>query len=91
MEGKHQPIVIKEEFEQVQKLLEDKSSQMEQCRKNRGVYSDIHRQSYLLRFAGVFIAPPDERPVFPSLPTMSFMTPFMRTSSNRYSVESFSI
>ena len=40
VEGKHQPIVTKEEFEQVQKLLEDKSSQMEQCRKNRGVYSD---------------------------------------------------
>ncbi len=40
MEGKHQPIVTKEEFGQVQKLLEDKSSQMEQCRKNRGVYLD---------------------------------------------------
>ena len=40
VEGKHQPIVTKEEFGRVQKLLEEKSPQMEKCRKNRGVYSD---------------------------------------------------
>ncbi len=40
VEGRHQPIVTKEEFERVQKLIEEKRPQMEQCRKNRGVYSD---------------------------------------------------
>ena len=40
MEGRHQPIVTKEEFERVQKLIEEKSPQMEKCRTNRGVYSD---------------------------------------------------
>ena len=40
VEGKHQPIVTKEEFERVQKLIEEKRPQMEKCRKNRGVYSE---------------------------------------------------
>ena len=40
VEGKHQPIVTKEEFERVQKLIEEKRPQMEKCRKNRGVHSD---------------------------------------------------
>lgn len=40
VEGRHQPIVTKEEFGRVQRLLEEKSPQMEKCRKNRGVYSD---------------------------------------------------
>lgn len=40
VEGRHQPIVTKEEFERVQKLIEEKSPQMEKCRTNRGVYSD---------------------------------------------------
>ena len=40
VEGKHQPIVSKEEFERVQKLIEEKRPQMEQCRKNKGVHSD---------------------------------------------------
>ncbi len=40
VEGRHQPIVTKEEFEKVQKLIEEKSPQMEKCRTNRGVYSD---------------------------------------------------
>ncbi len=38
--GKHQPIVSKEEFERVQKLIEEKRPQMEKCRKNKGVHSD---------------------------------------------------
>jgi len=40
VEGRHQPIVTKEEFEKMQKLIEEKSPQMEKCRTNRGVYSD---------------------------------------------------
>ena len=40
VEGKHQPIVTKEEFEKVQKLIEEKRPQMEQCLKSRGVHSD---------------------------------------------------
>lgn len=40
VEGRHQPIVTKEEFEQVQKLIAEKSPQMEKCWTNRGVYSD---------------------------------------------------
>lgn len=40
VEGKHQPIVTKEEFGRVQKLMEAKSPQMEKCRKNKGVYSE---------------------------------------------------
>ena len=40
VEGKHQPIVTKEEFEKVQKLIEEKRPQMEKCRKNRGIHSD---------------------------------------------------
>ena len=40
VEGKHQPIVTKEEFERVQKLIEEKRPQMERCRKNRGIYSE---------------------------------------------------
>ena len=40
VEGRHQPIVTKEEFEQVQKLIAEKSQQMEKCRMNRGVYAD---------------------------------------------------
>lgn len=40
VEGRHQPIVTKEEFEQVQKLIAEKSPQMEKCRTNRGVYAD---------------------------------------------------
>ena len=40
VEGKHQPIVTKEEFEKVQKLIEEKRPQMEHCRKNRGIHSD---------------------------------------------------
>ncbi len=40
VEGKHQPIVTKEEFEKVQKLIEEKRPQMEQFRKNRGIHSD---------------------------------------------------
>ena len=40
VEGKHQPIVTKEEFEKVQKLIEEKRPQMEHFRKNRGIHSD---------------------------------------------------
>ena len=40
VEGKHQPIVTKEEFENVQKLIEEKRPQMEHFRKNRGIHSD---------------------------------------------------
>ena len=40
VEGRHQPIVTKEEFERVQKLIEEKRPQMEQCLKSRGVHSD---------------------------------------------------
>ena len=40
VEGRHQPIVTKEEFERVQKLMAEKSRQMEKCRTNRGVYAD---------------------------------------------------
>ena len=40
VEGKHQPIVTKEEFEKVQKLIEEKRPQMENFRKNRGIHSD---------------------------------------------------
>ena len=40
VEGRHQPIVTKEEFERVQKLIAEKSPQMEKCRTNRGVYAD---------------------------------------------------
>ncbi len=40
VEGKRQPIVTKEEFERVQKLIEEKRPQMEGCRKNRGIYSE---------------------------------------------------
>ena len=35
VEGKHQPIVTKEEFEKVQKMIEEKRPQMEQCLKRR--------------------------------------------------------
>ena len=45
VEGKHQPIVTKEEFEKVQKLIEEKRPQMEKCRKNRGIHSyDLWRR-----------------------------------------------
>ncbi len=40
VEGKHQPIVTKEEFEKVQKLIEEKRPQMEHFMKNRGIHSD---------------------------------------------------
>ena len=40
MEGKHQPIVTKEEFERVQKMMAEKDAQMGQRRKNKGVHSD---------------------------------------------------
>ncbi len=40
VEGKHQPIVTKEEFEKVQRMLEEKNAQTAQWRKNKGVYSD---------------------------------------------------
>ena len=40
VEGKHQPIVTKEEFERVQKMMAEKDAQMGQRRKNKGVYSD---------------------------------------------------
>lgn len=40
VEGRHQPIVTKEEFEQVQKLMEEKSPHMEKCRTNKGIHSD---------------------------------------------------
>ena len=40
VEGKHQPIVTKEEFEKVQKMIEEKRPQMEHFRKNRGIHSD---------------------------------------------------
>ena len=40
VEGKHQPIVTKEEFERVQRMLEEKNAQTAQWRKNKGVYSD---------------------------------------------------
>ncbi len=38
--GKHQPIVTKEEFGRVQKMMAEKDAQMGQRRKNKGVYSD---------------------------------------------------
>ena len=38
--GKHQPIVTKEEFERVQKMMAEKDAQMGQRRKNKGVHSD---------------------------------------------------
>ena len=38
--GKHQLIVTKEEFERVQRMLEEKNAQTAQWRKNKGVYSD---------------------------------------------------
>ena len=40
VEGKHQPIVTKEEFERVQKMMAEKDAQMGQRRKNKGVHSD---------------------------------------------------
>ena len=40
VEGKHQPIVTKEEFGRVQKMMAEKDAQMGQRRKNKGVYSD---------------------------------------------------
>ncbi len=40
VEGRHQPIVTKEEFEKVQKLIEEKRPQMEHFMKNRGIHSD---------------------------------------------------
>ena len=40
VEGRHQPIVTKEEFERVQKMMVEKDAQMGQRRKNKGVYSD---------------------------------------------------
>ena len=40
VEEKHQPIVTKEEFERVQKLIEEKRPQMERCRENSGIYSE---------------------------------------------------
>ena len=38
--GKHQPIVTKEEFGRVQKMMAEKDAQMGQRRKNKGVHSD---------------------------------------------------
>ena len=40
VEGKHQPIVTKEEFGRVQKMMAEKDAQMGQRRKNKGVHSD---------------------------------------------------
>ena len=40
VEGKHQPIVTKEEFERVQKMIEEKRPHIEKCLKSRGVHSD---------------------------------------------------
>ncbi len=40
VEGKHQPIVIKEEFERVQNLLAERNAESRNYRKNKGVYSD---------------------------------------------------
>ena len=40
VEGKHQPIVTKEEYERVQKMMAEKDAQMGQRRKNKGVHSD---------------------------------------------------
>lgn len=40
VEGRHQPIVTKEEFETVQKMMEQRSQEIQRNQKNRGVYSD---------------------------------------------------
>ena len=40
VEGKHQPIVTKEEFRRVQKMMAEKDAQMGQRRKNKGVHSE---------------------------------------------------
>lgn len=40
VEGRHQPIVTKEEFEKVQKMMEQRSPEIQRYQKNKGVYSD---------------------------------------------------
>lgn len=40
MQGRHGPIVSKEEFELVQKMMAQRSSEAQRCQKNKGVYSD---------------------------------------------------
>lgn len=40
VQGRHEPIVSKEEFELVQKMMAQRSSEAQRCQKNKGVYSD---------------------------------------------------
>ena len=40
VEGKHQPIVTKEEFEKVQNLLAERNAESRNYRKNKGTHSD---------------------------------------------------
>ncbi|PXV93797.1 DNA invertase Pin-like site-specific DNA recombinase [Lachnotalea glycerini] len=40
VEGRHQPIISKEEFERVQKIMEQKSPMIKRYHKNKGVYSN---------------------------------------------------
>ena len=40
VEGRHQPIVTKEEFETVQKMIDQRSPEVQRYQKNKGIYSD---------------------------------------------------